>query len=141
MAAAVGRPDAALGELPVAYVQLRDGAALDPADLMRHCEEHVAERAAVPKFIRVVDELPLTPIGKVFKPALRHAEIEAVVREAVQRIDGIASAQVTVRSDGRQGDVVTVIAAASSPAQAFDVRAGIEGELGAFSFVLDLEVS
>ena len=70
LAAAVGRPDAHAGEVPVAYVQLRDGRAATEAELMQHAYAQVAERAAWPKHIHVVQSLPTTAIGKIFKPAL-----------------------------------------------------------------------
>ncbi|MCE3551185.1 AMP-binding protein [Pseudonocardia sp. RS11V-5] len=41
LAAAIGRPDPVKGELPMAYVQLRDDAKAEPADLLAHCRAHV----------------------------------------------------------------------------------------------------
>lgn len=84
LAAAVGRPDRSKGELPMAFVQLRDGAAATPEDLLAHCRAHIGERAAVPVEIVVLDRLPTTPVGKIAKPALRTrallTEIGRVVR-------------------------------------------------------------
>lgn len=71
MAAAVGMPDAQVGELPVAYVQLRRGAAVTEDQLMEFARRHTPERAAVPKFVTVMPELPRTPVGKVSKLELR----------------------------------------------------------------------
>ncbi|MEC9365280.1 MAG: AMP-binding protein, partial [Pseudomonadota bacterium] len=80
LAAAIGRPDKHAGEVPVAYVQLRNGSRVDEAELLRFAAEHIPERAAQPKHIRVVDTIPTTPVGKIFKPALAMREIEDVVR-------------------------------------------------------------
>jgi len=80
MCAAVGRPDAYAGELPVAYVQLRKGLEVSAAELLKHAAQHIAELAAVPKELIFVDALPLTAVGKIFKPALVMREIEQVVR-------------------------------------------------------------
>lgn len=80
MCAAVGRPDSYAGELPVAYVQLRQGSSTTAAELMRHAEQHISERAAVPKELILVDALPLTAVGKTFKPALVMREVEQTVR-------------------------------------------------------------
>lgn len=75
-AAAVGRPDARAGELPVAYVQLKHGAAAEEADLLEFAKAHIGEPAARPKVIRIIAEIPQTAVGKIFKPALVRREIE-----------------------------------------------------------------
>jgi fatty-acyl-CoA synthase len=76
VAAAVGRPDAHAGELPVAYVQLRPGAMASEEDLMDFAKLHINERAALPKAIRIIEAMPLTGVGKIFKPALVEMEIQ-----------------------------------------------------------------
>lgn len=80
MAAAVGRPDAHVGELPVAYVQLKTGAQASDGELLDFAKQRIAERAAWPKSVRIVDRLPTTAVGKIFKPDLYRREIEDVVR-------------------------------------------------------------
>jgi fatty-acyl-CoA synthase len=86
IAAAVGRPDAHAGELPVVYVQLKKGASVTESELADFLHREVTERAALPKHVRVVDEMPLTAVGKIFKPALRRREakdaLECALREA-----------------------------------------------------------
>jgi fatty-acyl-CoA synthase len=86
IAAAVGRPDAHAGELPVAYVQLRHGTAVTEAELVDFLRREIAERAALPKHVRIVDEMPLTGVGKLYKPALKRKEagdaLETALREA-----------------------------------------------------------
>jgi carnitine-CoA ligase len=60
-----------LGEDEVmACVVVRDGAAIEPADLVAFCDERLA-RFAVPRYLEFVEELPLTPSGKVEKYKLR----------------------------------------------------------------------
>ena len=71
MAAAVGEPDAYAGELPVAFVSLKPGAEATPEALLAFAAPLVAERPAVPKRIHVVPSMPVTAVGKVYKPALR----------------------------------------------------------------------
>ncbi|MGW6063076.1 acyl-CoA synthetase [Streptomyces sp. NPDC055189] len=71
-AAAVGRPDRSSGEVPVAFVVLAD-ADVTAEDLTAWAAEHISEPAARPKRITVLDSIPLTEIGKPFKPALREA--------------------------------------------------------------------
>lgn len=81
LAAAVGRPDAYAGELPVVYVQLYDGHQVTEKELMVYAQENIAERPACPKFIEILEALPVTAVGKVHKPSLRAAATERTVRE------------------------------------------------------------
>jgi crotonobetaine/carnitine-CoA ligase len=70
-AAAVVPVPSVLGEDEVlACVVPRDGATLDPEELVRHCEPRLAY-FAIPRYVEVVDELPLTENGKVRKFVLR----------------------------------------------------------------------
>ena len=80
LAAVVGEPDAYAGELPVAYVQLKPGASVDAAELLAYVAERTPERAAVPVQLYLIDAVPLTAVGKVFKPALRWDAAERAVR-------------------------------------------------------------
>ena len=60
-----------LGEDDVmAFVVTRDGASLEPEELIRHCEPRLAY-FAVPRYLEFLDELPLTENGKVRKFVLR----------------------------------------------------------------------
>jgi len=104
LAAAVGRPDPRVGEVPVAYVQLRSGASADSAELLAWAAERISERAAVPKEIKVVDALPVTAVGKTFKPTLSMWEIESVIRSEADAA-GVELAELTVEQDPKHGIV------------------------------------
>jgi fatty-acyl-CoA synthase len=69
-AAVVGRPDERWGEVPVAYVVLRQGATVTAGQLVDHCRTRLA-RFKVPKEIAFLDALPRNPSGKVLKRELR----------------------------------------------------------------------
>ncbi len=69
-AAVVGRPDDRWGEVPVAFVALRQGAEASPGLLIEHCSAQLA-RFKVPKEITFLDALPRNPSGKVLKRELR----------------------------------------------------------------------
>jgi fatty-acyl-CoA synthase len=69
-AAVVGRPDEKWGEVPVAFVTTRGGAALDAEEVTAFLRGRLA-RYKVPKRIEVVDELPKTGTGKIQKFVLR----------------------------------------------------------------------
>ncbi len=70
LAAVIGRPDEKFGEVGVAYVLPRPGTAPDPEGLKSFCRERLANYK-VPKEFVIVGELPLLPVGKVDKQALR----------------------------------------------------------------------
>lgn len=105
LAAAVGRPDPHAGEVPVVYVQLRPGQSATPDELMAHAQQTIAERAAWPKAVLVVDALPVTAIGKIFKPALTQKELEGVCREEASAC-GFTLTHCEARQDPRLGTVL-----------------------------------
>jgi fatty-acyl-CoA synthase len=83
-AGAIGQPDSFSGELPCAYVELVDGAEVTEDELLAYAKANIHERAAVPKYVCIVDELPKTAVGKVFKPALRKDAIKRVYNAALE---------------------------------------------------------
>ena len=105
LAAAIGRPDAHAGEVPVVYVQLRPSAAATPQDLLEWAQSQIAERAAWPKQIRILDALPTTAVGKIFKPAMTQMEIDSVVADEA-RDAGVTLRSCEVIRDPQRGLVV-----------------------------------
>jgi fatty-acyl-CoA synthase len=71
LCAAVGAPDAYAGELPVVFVTLRPGASATEAELLAFVCAGVDEAPARPKWVRVLEVMPLTTVGKIYKPTLR----------------------------------------------------------------------
>ena len=104
MAGAIGQPDAHSGELPSAYVELVDGGTATAEELREHCKVHVHERAAIPKHVEVLDELPKTAVGKVFKPDLRKRAITRIYNAALNEA-GLA-ARVTQVIDSKKRGLV-----------------------------------
>lgn len=80
LAAAIGSPDAYAGEVPVAYVQTQPGATVTERELLDFVAASIPERAAVPKQVNIVPALPMTGVGKIFKPVLQRLEMEAAIR-------------------------------------------------------------
>ena len=105
MAAAVGRPDAHAGEVPVVHVQLRPGCQATEGELMAHAKVTIAERAAHPKHIRIVDVLPTTAIGKIFKPTLIQQEVESVFMDEANKL-GVRDARAKACQDVKLGLVL-----------------------------------
>lgn len=106
MAAAVGKPDEKAGELPVVYVQLKPGAQTSETELLEHAAAHIPERAAVPKDAWIIDAIPLTAVGKTFKPALRFDAIARVYQAAVDELH--PAVRVEVLSDDRAGQLAHI---------------------------------
>jgi fatty-acyl-CoA synthase len=102
LAAAVGRPDTHAGELPVAYVETKRGMSATEAELFDFLRGEIQERAALPKAIRIVDSMPLTAVGKIFKPALKRREtVDAV--DCALAAAGIEGASISVVEDATKG--------------------------------------
>ncbi|MEJ6389234.1 acyl-CoA synthetase [Gymnodinialimonas ulvae] len=125
-AGAIGQPDAFAGELPCVYVELVDGASVTEADLMAHASAHIHERAAIPKHLEVLDELPKTAVGKVFKPDLRKRAIMRVYNGALEKA-GHAARVVAVGEDKKRGLVAHL--ARNGEAD----EAGVKAVLGEFT--------
>ena len=83
IAAAVGRPDAYAGETPMLFVTPSPGAAIDPDALAEFVEQGVIEKPARPRAIVMIDDMPMTPVGKIYKPRLREIAAEEAAHEAL----------------------------------------------------------
>ncbi|WP_171101820.1 acyl-CoA synthetase [Ruegeria sp. HKCCD7255] len=112
-AGAIGQPDAHAGEVPCAFVELVDGASATEQELMEYCKVHVHERAAQPKHMTILDELPKTAVGKVFKPDLRKQAITRVYNAALDEA-GVAARVVSVIDDKKRGLVAQLDANGTS---------------------------
>ena len=85
IAGAIGEPDARSGELPAVYVELVRGKIVSTGELLEFCRQNISERAAIPKYLEILPEMPKTAIGKVYKPALRKLAIARVYDAALAK--------------------------------------------------------
>ncbi|MFP1643930.1 acyl-CoA synthetase [Pontitalea aquivivens] len=108
-AGAIGQPDSFAGELPCCYVELVGGASATGDELMDHARKHIHERAAIPKHIEVLPELPKTAVGKIFKPDLRKRAIMRVLNATLAEA-GLAAHVISVVEDRKRGLVAQVAA-------------------------------
>jgi len=109
VAALVGEPDAYAGELPVAYVQLKDGMRAEASELQQWAAGRTPERAAVPVHVYIVDNIPLTAVGKVFKPALRYDATERMVRRVLAPVAAAGGGiEASVAAHPQHGTLLTV---------------------------------
>lgn len=137
VAAAVGVPDAYAGELPMCFVELRPGATVTVDDLQTHARAIIDERPAWPKRIQIVDAIPLTSVGKIYKPNLRcEAARHKVVGVLCDEL-GLARAQVSVAEGGARGMRVSVVLDTADEALVEDV----EQILAAYLFETSVGVS
>jgi fatty-acyl-CoA synthase len=139
LAAAVGRPDAHAGELPVAYVQLKSGAQATAEELMELAEKTVGERAAVPKAIHIVDSLPVTAVGKIFKPQLIWQETEKVLNHALDCVTGVASHRVQVGPDSHHGKIARISMSLASGTDLATIEPTVREAIGKFAIHYELE--
>ena len=93
-ASVVSAPDARMGESIAAYLRTRDGAQPSVAELVAHvCGIGLAKQKC-PEHVRVVDDFPRTPSGKIRKDQLRK-----MIRADLQKLDNTT----TRRNDPRIG--------------------------------------
>ncbi|MDO6478391.1 acyl-CoA synthetase [Shimia thalassica] len=111
-AGAIGQPDAYAGEVPCVYVELVEGATVTVDELQKHAGVHIHERAAMPKHIEIMPELPKTAVGKIFKPDLRKSAITRIYNASLDKAD-VAAQVVSVLDDKKRGLIAEVSGTAS----------------------------
>jgi fatty-acyl-CoA synthase len=78
----IGVPDERYGEELMAWVRMRDGAEpLTVEGLRAFCEGKLA-RYKVPRYVKIVDEFPMTVTGKVRKVQMRQESVEELGLQA-----------------------------------------------------------
>lgn len=103
-AAAVGMPDAYAGELPVVFAELRAGSTVSEAELIDFLKGRIDDPVALPKRIGMVEAMPVTPVGKIFKPTLRAEAIRWAVAATADKL----GVDATVEVDDKLATRVTV---------------------------------
>ena len=129
LAAAVGMPDAYAGELPVCYLALRPGCTVEMDDLHAHAQSTIGERPAWPKEIYIVPEIPLTSVGKIYKPSLRCDAAVRLVTRIMHNELGLPGAEVVATAGGPRGMRVTVTLPKSSGSSTADVKKALDAFL------------
>jgi fatty-acyl-CoA synthase len=89
LAAAVGRPDAYAGEVPMLFVSAQPGVTIDAQALAAFVQDNIPEPPARPRAVSVIAEMPVTPVGKIFKPKLREIAAGEAARELLT-VEGLA---------------------------------------------------
>ena len=77
----IGVPDPKYGEELMAWVKPTPGASVDVDSVREYCQGKIA-RYKVPRYVKVVDEFPMTVTGKVRKVEMRESSIAELGLEA-----------------------------------------------------------
>lgn len=88
ISAAVGMPDQYAGEVPMLFVVPKPNATINLTDLQEMLVAELHEPPARPRRILVINALPVTAVGKIFKPDLREQAIVEKVRLDVAQLCG-----------------------------------------------------
>jgi fatty-acyl-CoA synthase len=133
LAAAVGRPDDYAGEIPVAYVELAPGATATGDALREFAKERIFERPALPAEVIIIDKMPVTAVGKIFKPTLRFDIIQRTFTPILKSIetDGV-SFEVSVGAEGSHGIIAKVTASLAEGIDADSITNSVRDLLGVF---------
>ncbi|MEO1404953.1 MAG: acyl-CoA synthetase [Pseudomonadota bacterium] len=109
LVAAVGQPDSYAGELPCAYVTFSEelaGPMPSADDLKQFAKANVPERAAAPVHVEILDTMPTTAVGKIFKPDIRLMATKRVLEAEARKI--APKAHVAVEKNDRYGMLAIV---------------------------------
>lgn len=140
LAAAVGRPDPRVGELPVVYVQLEKNSSATAEELLSFAQDTITERAAIPREVILVDEMPLTPVGKIFKPQLVRNEVQKVYEQTIAGIEGVEQVSVVVAADKIYGMLATIRVRIASGYDRQEAEKRIRQKLGNFTIRFELKI-
>lgn len=103
LSAAVGMPDEYAGEVPVVFVAPQPGQALDVDELMDFIALRIHEPPAKPRRVFVIEQIPTTAVGKVFKPQLRQLATRHKLRELVGEAgDALELVDIVVSEKGKE---------------------------------------
>lgn len=68
--AVVGKPDVSAGEIPVAFVVLKDGHNTAKGELIEFCQQMLSPFKKI-REVEFIDEIPKTPVGKILRRVLK----------------------------------------------------------------------
>lgn len=141
MAAAVGKPDPHAGELPVVYVELKEGSRQTEEGLMGYLKENIEERAAFPKEVIITKNIPLTPVGKIFKPALHWDSVKRVYEKELSVLkDQLKGCEVSVGEHKVLGTLATVKVQLASKTRREAIEERIKQILSPYSVPYRIEI-
>ncbi len=139
LAAAVSKPDAYAGELPIAYVQLVPSAKATAEEVQAFAQAHSPERAAAPKEIILVDRMPLTDVGKPAKVQLRLDAARRAYTAALADVTGNDGVSVNMVTDPKQGNRAIIKVASISDLSRQEIENRIRERMKYYPIPYDIE--
>jgi fatty-acyl-CoA synthase len=133
-AAAVGMPDAYAGEVPVAYVTLRQGLCVTEEELLAFAKGAISEPPALPRRLFVLEQLPATAVGKIYKPALRQ---HCARRHLLEVLQGEPITDLVVSEEPGRGHVVRIALGVADEGAAEEARRRIAADLKGYLLTLE----
>jgi fatty-acyl-CoA synthase len=123
-------------------VEVADGAQVTTEEIMQWARENIGERAAVPKEVVIMDQIPLTAVGKVFKPALRWDATRRVYAQELAALGELAAGvNVEVREDKTHGTIVMIQVQAAEGVDPEAIRKKIPEILARYTVHYEIEVA
>jgi fatty-acyl-CoA synthase len=105
------------------YTSLREGQNTSEEELLAFAADHVLERAAVPKQVVIVDALPLTAVGKIYKPDLRRDAFRRVLEaDLAEYLNTGAVTSIEVVEDKKYGQLARISLATIDDTQRAQIR-------------------
>ncbi len=136
---AVGKPDAYAGELPMAFVQVKPSRSCGAAELQEFAAREISERAAVPGEIVLLDELPLTAVGKIFKPDLRKFAAQKTFVDLLSPLQDISCEyEVEIHDDARLGSLCRITVTPAGEGAREEAGALIQKIMGQFTIAHEI---
>lgn len=113
LSAAVGMPDGYAGELPVIFVAPAAGHSIDTKELHDFIVSRISEPPAKPRHVFVLDAIPVTGVGKIYKPALRDMALSYKLRMEIAELNG--AIEVIALSASKDGSEASMTLRARNP--------------------------
>jgi fatty-acyl-CoA synthase len=89
--------------------------------LLGHAKSTIAERAAAPSEVFICESIPVTGVGKVFKPELRLDAARRALQAALAMVgDGAATFDILVGTDPRYGMLAQIVATRQADARSLE---------------------
>ena len=138
---AVGLPDTYAGEVPVLFVVLKGDVAATEEELADYVRSHIDEPPARPRWVRILKEIPLTGVGKVYKPTLRAMAVEIACRDVLASlVQGSTEIAVSAEATPASGMIVSLqVSGVVAAAEQGSLRQQIDELLGSFSLTIKTE--
>jgi fatty-acyl-CoA synthase len=88
--------------VPMLFVAAQPGKTIDRDALAAFVQDRIMEPPARPRAVAVVAEMPVTPIGKIFKPKLREIAAQEAAR-ALLAAEGLGAVSADAITDPSRG--------------------------------------